>query len=126
MQDLALFSIGAQRCRWLSARIAAVAGNVANADTPGFKAQDVAPFEAVLRTAGVTLGRTQPAHLAPEIGGTGGLDLLPRTSPVLKHSGNGVSLELEMAALGEARSQHAAVTGILGAFHRLLLSASRG
>ncbi|MFM9940464.1 MAG: flagellar basal body protein [Hyphomicrobiaceae bacterium] len=127
MQDLAIFSIGQQRSRWLAARMAAVSGNVANADTPGYKARDVVPFEAELRQRSTQLQRTQPLHMAPEAGGGGSeFGLVPRSGVEIKHSGNSVSLEAEMASLGEARSQHAAVTGILGAFHRMLMTSSRG
>ena len=67
MHDLGIFAIGHQRSRWLTARVAAVATNVANADTPGFKARDVAPFEATLSAVRSDVDRTQPGHLASEI-----------------------------------------------------------
>lgn len=126
MQDLALFAIGHQRSRWLEARTAAVAGNVANADTPGYRARDVAPFTSFLDPTGVRLSRTQPGHQAPERDLGGSPEIVARAGAASKHSGNTVSIETEMATLGEARSQHAAVTGIIGAFHRMLLSSARG
>lgn len=125
MMDLAVFSIGNARSRWLSARAAVIATNVANADTPGYRPRDVAPFEAVMRTVGSEIGRTRAGHVGSSDGGRG-YDLVPRTAAGGKHSGNGVSLEAEMATLGETRSQQSLVTGVVGAFHRMLLSSARG
>ena len=45
MGPLYLFSAVARHNQWLSVRQATIAGNVANANTKGFKALDVAPFE---------------------------------------------------------------------------------
>lgn len=126
MKDLAVFSIGHLRTQWLEARTSALANNIANADTPGFKPRDIVPFEAALRDARVTVERTNRSHIVPDEIAGGDFDFVPRAESAAKHSGNGVSLELEMASLGEARSQHSMVTGVLGAFHRMLLSSSKG
>ncbi|MBN9260291.1 MAG: hypothetical protein BGN89_15795 [Alphaproteobacteria bacterium 64-6] len=126
MDDLALFSIGSDRNRWLATRSAALADNIANADTPGFKARDVPTFEAALSSANVAMLRTNGNHLAPTQFGARTFDLVNRPGEVPKHSGNTVSLETELANLGETRSQHSLVSGILGAFHRMLLSSSKG
>jgi flagellar basal-body rod protein FlgB len=126
MNDLAVFRIGHDRARWLAARVAVVASNVANADTPGYRAKEISPFGSVLNEARIEMSRSQASHLAPaeEIGTR--YRVAPREGKVEKHSGNSVSLEVEMAALGETKSQQSAVTAILGAFHRMLLSSSRG
>lgn len=126
MDDLALFSIASDRNRWLATRSAALADNIANADTPGFKARDVPSFEAALNSANVAMLRTDSNHLAPTQFGARAFDLVQRPGEVPKHSGNTVSLEMELASLGEVRSQHSLVSGIIGAFHRMLLSSVRG
>lgn len=126
MEDLALFAIASQRNRWLATRSAAVADNIANADTPGFKARDVPSFEAVLETGTVAVTRTSTMHLAPAQFGARAYDLVARPSDVPKHSGNTVSLESELTTLGEVRSQHSAVAGVISAFHRMLLSSVKG
>ena len=64
MDDLALFSIASDRNRWLATRGAALADNIANADTPGFKARDVPSFEAALNSANAAMLRTNTNHLA--------------------------------------------------------------
>ena len=126
MQDLALFAIGSQRNRWLATRSAALADNIANADTPGFQAKDVPSFEAVLTSGTVAVSRTDTKHLAPTQFGARTFDLVQRASDVPKHSGNTVSLETELTNLGEVRSHHSLVSGLIGAFHRMLLSSVRG
>jgi flagellar basal-body rod protein FlgB len=126
MMDLAVFSIGHARSRWLATRAAVTATNVANADTPGYKPKDVAPFESALRTAATEMGRTRSSHIGSHEGSRGGFGVVLRATTEGKHSGNRVSLETEMATLGETRSQQALATGIIGAFHRMLLSSVRG
>lgn len=126
MHELALFAIGSQRSKWLAARGAAVSGNIAHADTPGYKARDVATFEATLSSSGVKLARTNGGHVAPDGPADRPYELRPRDGSAGKHSGNTVALETELAALGEVRSQHALVHGVVGAFHRMLLTSSRG
>jgi flagellar basal-body rod protein FlgB len=126
MHDLTLFAIASQRNRWLATRSAAVADNIANADTPGFKARDVPSFEAVMTQSTVGVTRTSSKHLALAQFGARAYDLVARPSDVPKHSGNTVSLEAELTALGEVRSQHSAVAGVISAFHRMLMASVKG
>ena len=88
MQDLALFSVASQRNHWLAARSAAVANNIANADTPGYKARDVPAFEAALASAQVNMARTSIDHMTPQDAGARSFEAVPRGSGVNKHSGN--------------------------------------
>lgn len=126
MEDLTLFAIASQRNRWLATRGAAIADNIANADTPGFKAKDTPSFEAVLTSGTVGVQRTDAKHLTPAQFGARAYDLVARAGGEPKHSGNTVSLETELANLGDVRSQHSAVTGIVSAFHRMLMSSVKG
>ena len=126
MDDLALFSIASDRNLWLATRSAALAYNISNADTPGFKARDVPSFEAALNAANTAMLRTDANHLAPTQFGARSFELVQRPGEVPKHSGNTVSLETELANLGETRSQHSLVSGVIGAFHRMLLTSVRG
>ncbi len=47
MEPVHLFDLVSRNNKWLSVRQTAVAGNIANANTPGFKAVDTEPFEKV-------------------------------------------------------------------------------
>lgn len=126
MDTASIMSVGFERNRWLGARVAVIAANVANADTPGYKARDIAPFGATMSAVRIEQARTRPTHLALDDGRNGAFDTAPRTAATSKHSGNAVSLETEMASLGDARSEQAKVAGILGAFHRMLLASAKG
>jgi flagellar basal-body rod protein FlgB len=120
-----IFSVGFERSRWLSARVAVIADNVANSDTPGYRAKDLPPFAAQLEAASHDLNRSNAGHL-PLGALRGGLEPVPRSERSAKHSGNGIGLETEMAALGDTRAQQLMATGVIGAFHRMLLSSVRG
>ena len=63
--DISLFHAAEQRLAWVDRRQQLLAENVANADTPGYRARDLTPFAALL--AGPSLSRTSPLH----IGGAG-------------------------------------------------------
>ncbi|GEM_PF-87342 len=60
-----IFSIASQRAEWLSARLAVIASNVANATTPGYRAREIAPFADVLQQQLAQAPHmAQPARLA--------------------------------------------------------------
>ena len=94
-----------------SQRHLVVARNIANADTPGFKAADTASFADSYRSAETTPLRTTNArHLA-----------LPEGSPVTRQTGdetgvspngNSVSLEEEMLKAAEVKRGHDLSLGI--------------
>jgi len=83
------------RMNYLTAREGVIAGNIANANTPGYLARDL-NFKAYLgASAGATEPtRTNPLHLA---GTSGGATLAGTTSAAfLQHNGNAVRLDQEM------------------------------
>lgn len=86
-------------------RMGLIAQNVANADTPGFKAMDLPSFAEAYRAAEPdVLRQTRPGHL-------GGLDAqtlgTPRRSPGAEApNGNSVSIEEEMVKAAGARQDH--------------------
>lgn len=86
------------------ARMAVIAENVANADTPGYKAKDLPAFADVFEEAGLEMRATRPGHLsAPSDGATPVPDVTRgHESP----NGNSVSLEAEMVKSVEARQNH--------------------
>lgn len=85
------------------ARMGTVAANVANADTPGYRAQDLPDFAAVWRQ-GEPLRATRPGHLTdgPGPGQAATVDDLRFAAP----NGNTVSVEAEMVKSAEARQEH--------------------
>lgn len=83
-----------------------VAGNVANADTPGYLTRDLSPFAESYRSAGAAPMRsTRPGHL--EGTGAGGTDArVIEERGGQSPNGNSVSLEEEMVRTAEVKRQH--------------------
>jgi len=64
LEKIAFFANASQRIEWLTERQRVIAGNVANANTPGYKAQDVVSFESLMTRAPTgTLSLTHERHL---------------------------------------------------------------
>ena len=76
VDDIPLFGMLRGRLGWLSERQRVVAENVANADTPGYRARDLsapADFSQALDGArGVGMMRTSAAHIPSSPGATTG------------------------------------------------------
>ncbi|WP_333816096.1 FlgB family protein [Tabrizicola sp.] len=86
------------------ARMAVIAENVANADTPGYKARDVPAFADIYEEAGLEMRTTRPGHLSAPSQTAAPIPDVARghDSP----NGNSVSLEAEMVKSVEARQNH--------------------
>ena len=86
------------------ARMAVIAENVANADTPGYKAKDVPAFAEVYEAEGLEMRATRPGHLTAPSQTAAPVPDIARghESP----NGNSVSLEAEMVKSVEARQNH--------------------
>ena len=119
VQPVNLFDLASQQARWLAARQAAVAGNIANVNTPGYGAVDVAPFEQVLDSRSVTLASTSPTHVS--FGRGGDFGLREEEAPALLPSGNSVVMENELMKAGEVRRAFELNTTIVKAFHRMMM-----
>jgi flagellar basal-body rod protein FlgB len=121
-----LFNIVSRHNQWLAVRQTAIAGNIANANTPGFRAQDVQAFEMAVEQARLAMAATQPGHLS-----TGPADApvteLRRGDPwEVSHSGNNISLEQELLKAGEVNRAFRLNTSVARVFHRMILTSSRG
>lgn len=126
MGPVYLFNLVSQHNKWLSVRQATIAGNIANVNTPGFKAVDAEPFEAVLGGTPFEMAITRPGHLRapqPEVPITKVRD--GEAWDVL-HSGNSVVLEQELIKAGEANRSFALNAGVTKAFHRMLIASAKG
>ncbi|MEQ8452050.1 MAG: flagellar basal body rod protein FlgB [Nitratireductor sp.] len=125
MQPVSLFDLAAQQARWLSVRQSAVAGNIANINTPGYQAIDVVPFEQVLDSAKLAFAPSRAGHIPLGAGReTFNLrqDAIETTSP----SGNSVTVEQELVKAGEVRHAFELNTAIVKSFHRMMMMATRG
>lgn len=126
MEPIHLFELSSQQARWLGARQTVLAGNVANANTPGFTASDVTPFEDVFKDASIRMAATDAGHI--------GVDPLALDQIAVKdgaawettHSGNSVSLENEMMKAGEVNRAFSLNAAVAKAFHQMLSSSVKG
>ena len=100
------------RLRWLDRRQEVLARNIANADTPGFRARDVTPFPDHLLRAGAggaALARTDPRHLA---GAAGAARDRPDAPSEITPDGNAVSLDEQAIKVADTDSAHALAMGL--------------
>ncbi len=98
------------RMRWLDRRQAVLAGNIANADTPGYRPRDVHPFVAMLRRGGAAgdVARTHAAHLV----GTAATGTAVRRGTEASPDGNAVSLDDQALKMAEVDGAHAVATAV--------------
>jgi flagellar basal-body rod protein FlgB len=88
-----------------AARQQVLATNIANADTPNFKARDL-DFDKELKRiqgsgVGFSMAQSHAGHLAPSSGGPGGFDLRYRGASQSAIDGNTVDMNVEMARFTE-------------------------
>lgn len=126
MQPVHLFSLASRQADWLSVRQATVAQNVANADTPKYRAVDVEPFNDVLSQTRLELAATKPGHMAPTAIETAATNMRREKAWEITHSGNSVSLEQEMIKAGDIHTSFSLNRSIVAAFGRMLTSAVKG
>ncbi len=87
-------------------RISAIAQNVANADTPGYRAKDAPGFSDSYRAAGdFRLAASRAGHLTDTPGAVA-TAISDRKGGHLSPNGNNVSLEDEMMRASAARQDH--------------------
>jgi flagellar basal-body rod protein FlgB len=107
LANVPFFSIVKKRMAWLGQRQEVIAQNIANADTPGYKARDIKGFkfkELIRReSAGLTMAATSGNHLlgvrkrATDFG-----EVNERQPFETAPNGNSVILEEQMAKLSES------------------------
>ena len=95
-----------------SLRQTAVTQNIANADTPGYKAADLPAFADSYRDGPAPAMRTTRAgHLPPPAWAYGAIRPVTVEGPA-SPNGNSVSLEAEMVRAAELKRQHDMAIGI--------------
>ncbi len=109
--NLPLFKLAEQRLAWTDRRQEVLAQNIANLNTPNWRAKDLRPFSQALE--GVTapgLARTEPGHLAGTQD-TAAQSLLVTLASPRQPDGNAVSLDDQLTKVADtATSQEIAST----------------
>jgi len=106
-ENLDVFRMSSAMARHAGQRQAIVAQNVANADTPGYVARDLPPFETLYRPAdGAEVQRaTRAGHLNGAVQGDAPF-VAVRAGEGGAPNGNRVSLEGEMLKSVDAKREH--------------------
>lgn len=106
-KNLAVFQVSHAMASHAGSRQSVIAQNMANSDTPGYVARDLAPFQALLDThqGGFAQKATRQTHL----NGTdraGSYTTMAREGAISDPNGNSVSVETEMAHAVDVKRQH--------------------
>ncbi|WFP65201.1 flagellar basal body rod protein FlgB [Mesorhizobium sp. WSM4904] len=120
MEPVNLFDLAARQSQWLAVRQSAIASNIANANTPGYTANDVEPFEKVLDRTAVTLAATQAGHLGAATTNAGFNVKPEEPTGSIMPSKNTVVVEDELMKAGEVRRSFELNTAIVKAFHSMM------
>ena len=116
--DIPILSMLRTRMQWQQVRQEVLAENIANADTPNYRAKDLAPPDfsrQMSQIDSVGLARTDPNHIGGVAGGGGGDSGFAADSKEryeIRPRGNGVSHEDEMMKLGGNQMDYQAVTAM--------------
>ena len=102
-QNLDVFRTAMAMARHAGHKQALTAQNIANADTPGYRAKDLPDFTETLRGAPGGQRATRAGHLN---GQAGRPTLVSERRDAVDPNGNTVSLELEMLESVEAKRRH--------------------
>lgn len=104
--------VHAQALGMRSQRMELLARNIANADTPNFKARDIDFKQVMQQTQDTTMATTQAGHIAQgDVGTAGGVKY--RTPFNTAFDGNTVELNVEQAKYGKSAADYQATLNFL-------------
>jgi flagellar basal-body rod protein FlgB len=113
-------ALGRQMTRAVQ-RQAVAAGNLANADTPGYQTKEVRFTDALDDHLGtVAVAVTNKAHLGGPAGSASGPESGNAAGLQARRDGNNVQLDRELLAMGKAAGDFSAAQTILAAKFRLV------
>ncbi|WP_160000535.1 flagellar basal body protein [Roseomonas sp. 18066] len=105
-------ALAGQKLHWLDQRQRVLAQNIANANSPGYQPQDLAPFAQALERAGgggTAMARTDERHLATTADPRARKD---RNNAERKPDGNAVSLDQQALKVAETDQAHSLALGL--------------
>jgi flagellar basal-body rod protein FlgB len=125
LNGLTLFDLAFKKNEWLAARQSAIASNIANVNTPGYRTRDIPDFERVM-DEGTSLVVTHPGHIKVAADKVRPAATVETDSPDRLHSGNTVDLEKEFMKSGETMRSYSANVQVVKSFHRMMLATLKG
>lgn len=121
MAELYLSALSKSHADWLSVRQNLISSNIANASTPGFKAQDVKAFDQK-NNKFTDLVVTNASHLKGGLGSVAGVASGADGAWETVHSGANVSLAREAIKSGNVAASFELNTSIVRSFNRMVSS----
>lgn len=119
LSNIALFNVMQSKLKYLSERQGVLAQNVANVDTPGYRAKDIAKPDFAKIASQVSYSsdgmpaqklqpaQTDPKHMVKKPGNGGMWETQYRASTYeMNPTGNNVSVEEEMMKMAENQSEY--------------------
>ncbi|MDW9825717.1 flagellar basal body rod protein FlgB [Sinorhizobium meliloti] len=125
MEPIQLFELASRQAQWLTVRQNVVAGNIANANTPHYRAKDVQPFESVLQNTGIQMAATRRAHFTESPEAAHVTEVSALDDVAVQQSGNTVALEEELMKTGAIKRDYELNAGLVKSFHRMILMTVR-
>jgi flagellar basal-body rod protein FlgB len=125
LQPVHLFSLAARQAEWASVRQALITGNIANANTPGFAAREIKPFQDVLDSTRLEMARTARGHVDVSGASLDAAKAGKAESWDITYSGNSVSIDQELVKADEVSRSFSLNAGVVRAFHRMILASAR-
>ena len=115
-----IFALAERRLAWIDQRQQVLAQNIANVDTPAYRARDLSPFQQLLGAPPVAPVQTNPLHLAglrTPLSGT------PTRPAERAPDGNAVNLEGELTKVAQDESDSALVGNLWKSYMGMYLNA---
>jgi flagellar basal-body rod protein FlgB len=124
LNSIGVFRTASERMNWLSKRQQVISENIANADTPGYKAKEIEPFDVQLSRAR-GLRTTHEKHIST---GRGGDYAVREATDHWGESPNGntVSLEQQTIKSSETAEDYQAATNVYKKSLQLMKMAASG
>ena len=118
----------AQKMVYLNKRQSILAENVANSDTPGYKAKDLAPFTfgEALKQASIGMATTDARHIGPASMAGADASSVKSKSYAIMSSGNPVDLEAQMMEVSKTAIEHNTITALISKIDQLFNIALKG
>lgn len=125
LNKIPIFSMLTEKMAWLSRRQKVLAQNVANADTPGYKARDLdkPDFRKLIAAASggrVGMAMNRAGHLAGTASVGNERTSVDKSAPETAPNGNSVDLPAQMMKIGETQMDFTTAASLYSKHVRLI------
>lgn len=125
MESIQLFTLASRQAEWLSTRQTLISGNIANANTPGFRAKDTTAFDNVLQNTQLPMRATNPLHFTENPTDSFVVESEVNEGSATQLSGNSVNLSEELMKQGSIKRDYDLNAAIVKSFNKMMLMTVR-